>query len=78
MPIQYSFDHPAGYHEEGSALAHVQRIWGDTIAPEWVTCLGYQFGPNGYIQVPTPMTSSQHRALYIDVIVMQHTWAKQT
>ncbi len=45
------FDHPAGYHEEGSAFAHVQRVWGESIVPEWLSCLGYHFGSNGFIEV---------------------------
>ncbi len=51
LPVSYSFDHPAGYHEEGSAFAHVQRVWGDSIVPEWLSCLGYHFGSNGFIEV---------------------------
>lgn len=51
LPVFYSFDHPAGYHEEGSAFAHVQRVWGDSIVPEWLSCLGYHFGSNGFIEV---------------------------
>ena len=51
LPVSYSFDHPAGYHEEGSAFAHVQRVWGESIVPEWLNCLGYHFRSNGFIEV---------------------------
>lgn len=50
--MSYTFHHPAGYHEQGTALAHVQHTWGNAIAPHWLTCLGYNFTPNGSIEVP--------------------------
>ncbi|DBA71081.1 hypothetical protein WJX79_000042 [Trebouxia sp. C0005] len=56
LPVFYSFDHPAGYHEEGSAFAHVQRVWGDSIVPEWLSCLGYHFGSNGFIETILDVT----------------------
>ena len=55
LPVSYAFDHPAGYHEEGSAFVHVQRVWGNIIAPQWISCLGYIFGANGYIEVDHPL-----------------------
>ena len=52
VPVSYTFDHPAGYHEQGTAFAHVQHTWGNIIVPHWLTCLGYHFAPDDCIQVP--------------------------
>lgn len=52
LPVSYTFHHPADYHEQGTALAYVQHTWGNAIASHWLTCLGYNFTPNGSIEVP--------------------------
>ncbi|KAL3150933.1 hypothetical protein ABBQ32_000681 [Trebouxia sp. C0010 RCD-2024] len=59
LPVSYTFSHPAGYHEQGTALAHVQHTWGNTFAPHWLTCLGYNFTCYASIKTILDMTIAE-------------------